>query len=51
MEVDEILRDHISKLHDYNEIKDVAQALVARCADHERVPMKEMSRVLGADSD
>lgn len=48
-EVDRILDKHISKLHDYNEIKDVAQIIISKCAEFEQASMKETYRELGID--
>ncbi|XP_041370092.1 DNA repair protein SWI5 homolog isoform X2 [Gigantopelta aegis] len=36
------LQDHITKLHEYNEIKDVGQMVLGRIADIEGVRTKDM---------
>ncbi|KAH6570260.1 hypothetical protein BASA50_011288 [Batrachochytrium salamandrivorans] len=49
VDIDEFIQAHIKRLHDYNEIKDVGQMLLGKCAEREQTTTREMYVRFGLD--
>ncbi|KAG0222825.1 swi5-like zinc finger protein [Actinomortierella wolfii] len=47
----EILAQHVKKLHQYNEIKDVGQLLLGKCAEFEGTTIRRQYEIFGLDPD
>ncbi|TPX70033.1 hypothetical protein SpCBS45565_g02066 [Spizellomyces sp. 'palustris'] len=51
VDVDQMLNSHIKLLHDYNEIKDVGQMLLGKCAEQNGTTTRSMYGEFGLDPD
>ncbi|KND02227.1 uncharacterized protein SPPG_02709 [Spizellomyces punctatus DAOM BR117] len=51
VDVEEMLNSHIKLLHEYNEIKDVGQMLIGKCAEQNGTTTRSMYGEFGLDPD
>ncbi|KAL5033165.1 hypothetical protein BDV3_000179 [Batrachochytrium dendrobatidis] len=49
IDIEVFIQEHIKRLHDYNEIKDIGQMLLGKCAEREQTTTRDMYVKFGLD--